>query len=59
MIMDIQKIKGEKMKEAKHNKIHFKDLTGYVKAGIIGGWVAIITYGLSFLIGIIEGLFLS
>ncbi len=37
-------------------KISFKKLNIYMKLGIIGGWVALIIYSLSFLIAFISAL---
>lgn len=40
----------------KGTRTKFKHLTLPVKIGIVGGWAAIIVWGLVFLIGFIEGL---
>lgn len=33
-------------------KICFSDLSGWLKAGIIGGWIVLIVYAVSFIAGI-------
>lgn len=37
-------------------KIKFKDLSWPSKIGIIGGWVAMVLYALSFSFGVFQGL---
>ena len=37
-------------------KTRFRDLSGWLKAAIIGGWVALGSFGISFIIGFFAGL---
>jgi len=37
-------------------KTKFKDLSWPLKIGVIGGWIAIVVYALSFILGFFEGL---
>jgi len=37
-------------------KIRYKDLSGWLKLAIVGGWATILVYGMSFLIGFVIGL---
>ncbi len=34
--------------------VKYKELSGWLKAGIIGGWISIVVFGLSALIGFID-----
>jgi len=36
-------------------KTAFKDLTWPIKIGVIGGWISLVVYALSFAIGFFQG----
>lgn len=48
-----------KSNTSKQDKVDYKDISLALKVGIWGGWVAALIYGVSFLIGLIEGLFIG
>lgn len=38
-------------------EVKFRDLSAWLKLAVIGGWTAAVLFGLSALVGMIEGLF--